>query len=69
MDEVYNTEDSYENRKRGREDLEHIAYPKRINFGKFSNCIVKLNPDLPCPDLSFTKVFSLEKLFHSQKIT
>lgn len=32
MEENYN-EDSYETRKRGREEHDLVAYPKRVNFG------------------------------------
>jgi len=33
MEDSYNTEDSYETRKRTREEHELVQYPKRINFG------------------------------------
>lgn len=33
MEDNYNTEDNYETRKRGREEHDLVAYPKRVNFG------------------------------------
>jgi len=33
MEDTYNTEDNYETRKRGREEHDLVAYPKRTNFG------------------------------------
>ena len=36
MEDNYNTEDNYETRKRGREEHDLVAYPKRVNFGEYS---------------------------------
>ena len=43
MEETYTTDDSFENRKRGREEFGSIAYPKRANFGaKAGHYLVKI---------------------------
>lgn len=43
MEDTYNTEDSYETRKRGRDEHDLVAYPKRVNFGtKPGHYLVKI---------------------------